>query len=736
MTYPITPAPNIHTDPTAQADLQKQLDAEKAALQQMFSQLIPQIVSMVVNTVMKAMGINVLLPDWSKPVGPQIQAMLDQLESALKIIPGSNVSGPTADMQSLLNGLGGTLQQALAFLTGTIDPSRLSTVPVTSLSGDNSNLAPTPGFPAGSINENPDWDVDMSNSRSSDGTGAAKVIADGSDKILRSGVSPTDVIAVSAGQTYSASYYVSHTGYTGSGASVALLQVVPYTSAGEQTPVQLDSYTPTGADLAWPGHELSGQWTVPTGVIGLQDRIVVTSAATAGEFWVDDVDNQQNGKILQEWVQDLTTTWDEITALFTGVTGDNGSISTSPTQTVSQAIAGMLGQFFTGGPFQVLVQNQLSVASGVPQSDATAKLPWLQMPAETWPVAIGMQWADLTKADQSIPAGANTQLTGWSQPSTDPVQVTIASNKWSVPFSGMWHFEIVVGWSGSTIATGGNQVVTLNQNGSVIRTNSSFGTAQNIINVKMPAADTDTFSVWAQTGAALSVLGANTFVRITFLGATTVPNIPNPTPVTFGSIGHGDHGAGTIQWSHTLTADDTAIVIPISHENINTPHLTISGWGGTIPVLSGPTYIGDFSGANSYSSFAAMLLPAGMAGTTITITCDWGGQGNAASANSISFKNCQSIGTVVVNNGNGSSSAPRLNIPSNATSMLVCQFAGTTGSFSSFDETSVDNWSFSAFDTWAHQIGYAVGGSTFTASYSGTWRAKGIELHPNMGTNP
>lgn len=214
-----------------------------------------------------------------------------------------------SDIVAMINGiisglLDGSILVDAGNLIGSLAASLFTLLPIGALSPVSPNLLPAPRFALDSIAPGGAWSVDMSRSRSGDLTGAAKVVADGSAKALRSGRSPSDVIGVSEGQTFTGTVYVSHEGYVGSGPAV-LLQVVPFVDGVSQDPVLLDSFVPAGADLAWPGHELSGDYVVPDGVSGVQTRIVVTESAAAGTFFFDDADAKQSGKLRQEWIDGL-----------------------------------------------------------------------------------------------------------------------------------------------------------------------------------------------------------------------------------------------------------------------------------------------------------------------------------------------------------------------------------------------------------------------------------------------
>lgn len=240
---------------------------------------------------------------------------LDLLNALTKFFSGG-VGAIGGDITSVLGDLIGLLGGLASSLFGSL---LHGSVPVGALSNDTPNLLTDFTFPVGAIVDNPDWTVDTTTTRTADGTGSAKVIANGSLKALRSGATPATVIPVAAGQTFTGSIFVSHQGYVGSGPAVRF-QVVPFTGTTPGAPVDLVTaatinstpdaqiavtYAPTGADLAWPGKQITGSYVVPQGVTGLQARIVLTAETTAGTFWFDDGSGKQTGGVRQEWIPGL-----------------------------------------------------------------------------------------------------------------------------------------------------------------------------------------------------------------------------------------------------------------------------------------------------------------------------------------------------------------------------------------------------------------------------------------------
>ena len=417
---------------------------------------------------------------------------------------------------------------------------------------------------------------------------------------------------------------------------------------------------------------------------------------------------------LDQWDEQIN----ELKDIFDGLVID-------PLTNLGNSIGDWFGQFFRGGPKQVVTQDQVAAESGIPPLGANVEVPWDYLPVELMSVAMGMPWTHVVKTgtNQSIPTATDTLLTGWSQ--SGPGVITITGNKFKLPFDGMWNIEVFVPFN----AVGSHQI-NLKQNSNVIReTPATLSTDRGMFSVMIPAATADEFSVWATTSTgSTTVITAKTFVRATYMGRTTVPSLPPaPDPVTFDAEGAGDYGGlKDYSWPHPFGPDSNCIVIPISHESPAALAVTCGPY--TVPILSGPTNVGNYFGANSRYSLAAAILPDDVKGTTRTcnVVFGSGGQTGAGSANSMSFNGVHRLGEVKVSSGN---SSPKLLVPANVSSMVACGFGGMGVNFSGFNRTEVDRWNFSPFSSWAHVMGYAVGGQIFTAS-GGNWAGKAIELSP------
>lgn len=587
------------------------------------------------------------------------------------------------------------------------------------------------------------------------GEDAAKVIADGTTKTLYL----RGVIKVEEGQPLNTSIPVKYSGVTSGVGETIRYVMETYTTpdgTGPATPVTVASITsPSGS--AGPVTLGDSSWDIPDGVQSVHPALVVDEAVTLGSIYWKNTPHLHKvllgvladgiAQAIQARINELNamatalltnpasvlgtlpqTLIDELIDDFNTVGGIfNGSVVGTPAKTWLTNLFGHATRFFRDGPERVLVQQQMATAGGVPPLDAVVKMPYEYLPDDFVAVALGMQWCEVTKTSQSIPASTDTLLTGWSQ--DGPLTITIASNKFSVPWNGMWNIEIEAAWSGAPTTS----AIKLYQNGNRIRTSPQ---ATNVIRTMIPAAATDEFEVYANRtgGSSPQVTATDTFVRITFLGNTTVPSIPILDPVTFDSADSGTSGTfSEYGFNHTFGADGNTLVVPISHTgNSDLVEVVVRNAANTadqytVPIRSGSTHVGTYFGFEAWAALAAAILPAGVKGETRNVRVRFSGLNAAASMAGVSFNGVGTLGSVVTRTGSGS---PNLLVPSNVRSMVAMHFAGMDVNFSGFNRTNDYQVNFSAGSRWAHLIGHAQGGAAFAATNSSSWCAKGIELHP------
>lgn len=158
-------------------------------------------------------------------------------------------------------------------------------VPTAAITDQDPNMLRDRTFAAGSIaNQYGDsaFTLDMTTSRTDDGSGSAKIVLDGDMHAIRSGSTQSDVMFVQAGQQITETIWVRHTSAVG---AVVVLQVVPFIGTTAQDPVTLATFRPSGT-VAWPGTPITGDWTVSDLVTGIQKRVLVFG--DSGTIWLDD----------------------------------------------------------------------------------------------------------------------------------------------------------------------------------------------------------------------------------------------------------------------------------------------------------------------------------------------------------------------------------------------------------------------------------------------------------------
>lgn len=407
-----------------------------------------------------------------------------------------------------------------------------------------------------------------------------------------------------------------------------------------------------------------------------------------------------------------------------------------PTMPFGDKVKALIDRFFGGGPKQVVTQSQIAEPSGIVPTDADNTIPLEYLGPNFVPVLLGHPWVELTKVGaQTVNKGLAQKLTGWTQAGGFPLAEPIGS-EFRVPFDGLFHIKAKAYWAVSPDTYGR---LYLSVGGNYYRTDHRITDGMSSISyneidefVPLSAGDNIAFYVqWDGTGTTKDISPSPlSYVRITYIGATHLTATPIPTPTaTFDAKGTADNGSGDGgPWSHTFGPNAKTIVIPYSHEAPELP--TISCGPYNVPVLSGPTYIGNYFGFNARYSLAAAILPDAVKGTTQPITVDFPSGNAAFSGNSLSFNNVAYLGAVRASSGSGGAGDPaRLLVPSNAFSQVAGGFGGMDANFSGFNRTQDNIWNFIAGNTWSHVMGHAQGGLEFIAS-GGKWAGKFIELHP------
>lgn len=359
----ITPNPSIHTDPTAKSDAQAAAQSALASLRSMLSAVPGEIIQLIVNAILNALGLSTI-------EGP-VDQVLSRLESGL----GGAIEGIPAAIVDALGGssVGKTFAELLA------DAETALTNVITNVSPLNAaqlsaNLWPQGLFPdAGSIAGAGVWVFDPDVTHTTDSTGAVRVTADGTIKALR-GV-PTTVVA---GQQTEVSVFVQWSDYSGTAAPIQL-QIAQYLQAdGAVTLVGISTVSTLGPTTATGGWaELSGTFTVPSGVNLIRGRLVVTDGAAAGTIWFDDASATNEllassisgllGQLqgIQAGVQAVIDTAIQAVTGVTSVGNTLNDLLSALSNILPESVSGVLGPGTIGQTVQQFVDALLSGLTGI-----------------------------------------------------------------------------------------------------------------------------------------------------------------------------------------------------------------------------------------------------------------------------------------------------------------------------------------------------------------------------------
>ena len=349
MTSPITPNPAIHQDPTGVTVPQPLFPT--SLVETWAEQLLLAFTTDVINAILNALGlgsftgtVDAALTDLESGLATVVSdasTALSNWETMISDLGTGDFSGLVSTLESAISsgissllsdlGLGNTSDLATFLTTASTDASGawtnvenflttgawsdLSTaftsiyqsifggasslglvgsIPSTAVTNTRQSLQPLSTFPdAASIQTGGGWSYDASVSYESDG-GSALFTASGTQGVLMGTVG-----AVQSGQTVTLSAYVQWSGLTAAaGTSPIQLQLVPYSGPTSNltagTVVEVAEITSPAASASWT--QLTGTYTVPSGVTGVQMQLVVTSAATAGSInWSNGTSNVSGG---------------------------------------------------------------------------------------------------------------------------------------------------------------------------------------------------------------------------------------------------------------------------------------------------------------------------------------------------------------------------------------------------------------------------------------------------------
>ncbi|WP_207552826.1 hypothetical protein, partial [Mycolicibacterium fortuitum] len=336
----------------------------------------------------------------------QLKAWADGLPNDIAaFIESLNIFAIPADVQASINGALGDLQDALdgsytgsgpiflavqalaeawlkstdplnpANIAGRLRSWQIGGVPLANVINQSENLF-AEFISAASVPTADGWSYDAANK-------AAQVVLDGTTKAIYD-----DPVDVAPGQELDASIQALLASVASTSGSAVQLALLTYDGVSE-TPtgtVVLASIANPSGSATWA--TLSGTYTVPaSGVKAVAPTLKVVGGTSgtvkfktpAGELVLPD--SLQGG---------LKTIFDELRKIFDGAPVE------APVNPVADVIKNWWDVFFNGGAKQVVTQDQVAAESGIPPTDANNTIPWIYLPPELTPAAIGHPWVELT----------------------------------------------------------------------------------------------------------------------------------------------------------------------------------------------------------------------------------------------------------------------------------------------------------------------------------------------------
>ena len=294
-------------------------------------------------------GADGTLNAWIASIPPALTSLAEWINQVFtKPLIGALTGGASLDLGALGVWARGLLASDSRIpannLFGQVSSSLFGVIPVSHISNEQPNLLTQGAFDSADQVASADgwtWDDSMSYTG---GGGALSVTANGTVKVMYCNQS----IPVSVGDKIALQAFYRTSGYAGSGTPI-YLSLIPFKGAAQQTAVTIGA----GAGAASWTQLYGATWTVPTGVTSVRVRLALSSAASAGTVWFDDVRLAKTGLLQQGLVERLTDAWNNFwNSIFggndTGKTVDDiyvaGSALTNTAQTAFSNASDALGQ--------------------------------------------------------------------------------------------------------------------------------------------------------------------------------------------------------------------------------------------------------------------------------------------------------------------------------------------------------------------------------------------------------
>lgn len=702
MTYPITPNPGVHIDPTAASARLAQVNTELQSLEGLFSALPGQILNAIVNSILKSLGWGATSSTTPSGMAADIEQALSQLYAQASTAATNisalitNAEGQTiADLISWLNDAQAAwtyLQDFIAtgnfadltaafnalyqaFFGSSTSASLTGSIAAPQVANTSTSAQPVSNFPnAASVQAGGGWAWDGTTVYGGSG-GSVKAAASGNRLGLR-GV----VVPVQPGQVAALAAEVQWSGLTYSGSNPIQLQIIPWNGTTAGTPAEVAQFASPAAGASWTS--LSDSYTVPSsGVTAVQMYLVVTANATAGNVW---------------WAACTTT----ISGGFLpSLQADSNNII------ASFAPGGTSAQFVTG------VTNLLALVGLTPSSVGGAtNLTTL------WTTIINDFINPLNAIEQSAISGLTAlwnSIFGTTTPTTSSLlQPTAVANvlggaSLGADVSSVHTATTAAAAAATTAGTNASIAIssasaanTLAQ-GTIDGLNTAWsagGTGNPVSSIPTIAAAIPTSAIVGGVGAAVAFGAVGGGNATTFFGATTA----------------------SLSWSHTIATGDLGVLVFIAYElGSGASAISAVTYGGTAMTMQQREISSAVSGATAVLEVWWLKSPA--SGTKTVAVSLSGANFNGVTGDSVSYS-ASKVVAIGPNTGGGSTSLS-MSAASATGHMVVGAFANVNGisasTLSAYSQTQRYN---NGSTDIAIAMGDAAGSGSvsFTATSSGT----------------
>lgn len=424
---------------------------------------------------------------------------------------------------------------------------------------------------------------------------------------------------------------------------------------------------------------------------------------------------------------DLATQTNQIIEILAGgaVTAINSTV---------QAVKDWFNQWFGGGSSQAIPLAQKGSANGVCPLDSSSLIPAQYIPGG---VGGGGEPTDhilfTLAANNSIPSGSTTALSGWQQVGSVTAAFDDGTNtRWTFPKAGWWDIQSQVVWESSTTGKRQSAIVRTLSSGPTIPATDGADAADcpawpvrnkirdmQEIGVRSPLAATDKFSIEAyqNSGAALNAVPGypnGTYVLATYLGQRQADAV-TVLPVAFDARGGGGSvaasGSATTTWSHTATGLDRFVVVFAAFKPSSVTSLNCTASYGGV----GMTRV-SFLTSSSNVVLAAFIMDDPPTGPkTVSVTASNGSGSVYLIADSLSYTG---VGGYTVSNTALTANGSMAQSVSSAANRMVAQAFAVDGSngLSAYSQTQRLTASYSSFVRMV--AGDAAGAGT--VNFSGT----------------